>query len=50
MKKVIFLDFDGVMVTDRHLINLTATNSLLRDKYGAIEWNTADVECPSSSW
>lgn len=35
MKKVIFLDFDGVMVTDRHLINLTATNSLLRDKYGA---------------
>ena len=34
MKKIIFLDFDGVMVTDRHLINLTATNSQLRDCYG----------------
>lgn len=35
MKKVLFLDFDGVMVTDRHLMHLTDTRSPLRDEYGA---------------
>ena len=33
--KIIFLDFDGVMVTDRYQAQLTATNSPLRDDYGA---------------
>ena len=33
--KIIFLDFDGVMVTDRYQAQLTATNSQLRDDYGA---------------
>lgn len=35
MKKILFLDFDGVMVTDRYQAQLTATNSQLRDDYGA---------------
>lgn len=35
VKGVIFLDFDGVMVTDRYQAQLTATNSPLRDDYGA---------------
>lgn len=35
MKKVLFLDFDGVMVTDRYQAQLTAINSPLRDEYGA---------------
>ena len=35
MKKILFLDFDGVMVTDRYQAQLTATNSPLRDDYGA---------------
>lgn len=35
MKKVLFLDFDGVMVTDRYQEQLTATNSPLRDEYGS---------------
>lgn len=35
MKKVIFLDFDGVMVTDRYLEELEATNRTLQDNYGA---------------
>ena len=30
-----FLDFDGVMVTDRHQEQLVAINSPLRDEYGA---------------
>ncbi len=30
-----FLDFDGVMVTDRHQEQLVVTNSPLRDEYGA---------------
>ena len=34
-KKILFLDFDGVMVTDRYQEQLTATNSPLRDEYGA---------------
>ena len=33
--KMIFLDFDGVMVTDRYQAQLTAINSPLRDEYGA---------------
>ena len=33
--KILFLDFDGVMVTDRYQAQLTATNSPLRDEYGA---------------
>ena len=32
---ILFLDFDGVMVTDRYQAQLTATNSPLRDDYGA---------------
>ena len=35
MKKILFLDFDGVMVTDRYQAQLMATNSPLRDEYGA---------------
>ena len=35
MRKIIFLDFDGVMVTDRHQSQLMADNSPLRDEYGA---------------
>ena len=34
-KKMLFLDFDGVMVTDRYQAQLMATNSSLRDEYGA---------------
>ena len=33
--KVMFLDFDGVMVTDRYQAQLVATNSPLRDEYGS---------------
>ena len=36
MIKVLFLDFDGVMVTDRYQAQLMATNSPLRDDYGAV--------------
>ena len=36
VKKILFLDFDGVMVTDRHQEYLVATNSPLRDSYGAV--------------
>ena len=32
---ILFLDFDGVMVTDRYQAQLTAVNSPLRDDYGA---------------
>lgn len=35
VKKVLFLDFDGVMVTDRYQEQLMATNSPLRDEYRA---------------
>ena len=41
MRQVIFLDFDGVMVTDRHQEQLTATSSPLRDEFGA----KFDPEC-----
>ena len=34
MRKILFLDFDGVMVTDRHQVQLAATNSPLRDDHG----------------
>ncbi|MBQ8453187.1 MAG: hypothetical protein IJ539_05345 [Prevotella sp.] len=44
MKKVLFLDFDGVMVTDRHLMHLTDTRSPLRDEYGA-KFDPVCVEC-----
>ena len=33
--KIIFLDFDGVMVTDRYQAQLIDSNSPLRDDYGA---------------
>ena len=36
MRKIIFLDFDGVMVTDRHQSQLTASGNPLRDDSGAI--------------
>ena len=35
MKKIVFLDFDGVMVTDRHLMHLTDAKSPLRDECGS---------------
>ena len=41
--KILFLDFDGVMVTDRYQAQLTATNSPLRDDYGA-KFDPACVE------
>ena len=34
MKKILFLDFDGVMVTDRHQAQLMAEGQPLRDSYG----------------
>lgn len=34
-RKVLFLDFDGVMVTDRYQAQLTASDSPLRDSFGA---------------
>lgn len=33
--KILFLDFDGVMVTDRYQAQMMAINSPLRDEYGA---------------
>lgn len=36
VKKILLLDFDGVMVTDRHQSQLMASGSPLRDDYGAI--------------
>ncbi|MBR1464643.1 MAG: hypothetical protein IJ604_14870 [Prevotella sp.] len=44
MKKVLFLDFDGVMVTDRYQTQLMTTNSPLRDEYGA-KFDPVCVEC-----
>jgi len=35
MRKILFIDFDGVMVTDRYLEQLSVANSPLRDEYGA---------------
>jgi len=35
IKMIIFLDFDGVMVTDRYHAQLMATNSPLRDDFGS---------------
>jgi len=35
MRKILFLDFDGVMVTDRYQEHLTAIGQSLRDNYGA---------------
>lgn len=35
LRKVLFLDFDGVMVTDRYQEQMMATYSPLRDDYGA---------------
>jgi len=35
MKNVLFLDFDGVMVTDRYQALLTVTKSSLQDNFGA---------------
>ena len=35
MKKILFLDFDGVMVTDRYQSQLMASGSPLRDEYGS---------------
>jgi len=44
MKKILFLDFDGVMVTDRYQEQLTASNCPLRDYYGA-KFDPVCVEC-----
>lgn len=44
MKKILFLDFDGVLVTDRHLMHLTDTNSPLRDNHGSV-FDPVCVEC-----
>lgn len=41
---ILFLDFDGVMVTDRYQEQLTASNSPLRDEYGA-KFDPECVEC-----
>ena len=35
LRKVLFLDFDGVMVSDRHQGQLTAIGCPLRDRFGA---------------
>lgn len=35
MKKILFLDFDGVMVTDRYQLQLMSSDSPLRDGHGA---------------
>ena len=36
MRKILFLDFDGVMVTDRYQDQLVASDNPIRDDYGAI--------------
>lgn len=41
---IIFLDFDGVMVTNRHQQQLAATNRPLQDEYGAV-FDPACVAC-----
>lgn len=43
-KKILFLDFDGVMVTDRYQIQLMISNSPLRDSYGTM-FDPVCVEC-----
>ena len=35
MRKILFLDFDGVMVMDRYQTQLMASGSPLRDEHGA---------------
>lgn len=35
MKKIIFLDFDGVMVTDKYLTQLMADGYSIEDEYGS---------------
>lgn len=44
MRKILFLDFDGVMVTDKYLEQLSVTNSPLRDEYGA-KFDPVCVDC-----
>ena len=44
MKKIIFLDIDGVLVTDRCQMQLWETNGTLRDEHGAL----FDSECVKS--
>ena len=41
MKKILFLDFDGVLVTDRGQKSQLATGGILRDDHGAL----FDPEC-----
>lgn len=36
MKKIIFLDFDGVLVTDRYQEEQIASGGVLRDSHGAV--------------
>jgi hypothetical protein len=36
MRKILFLDFDGVMVTNRYQDQLVASDNPIRDDYGAI--------------
>lgn len=43
-KKILFLDFDGVMVTDRYQTQLMASNRPLRDSYGVM-FDPVCVEC-----
>lgn len=40
-KKFLFLDFDGVLVTDRYLDRLTASGNPYRDEYGSL----FDIHC-----
>ena len=44
MKKILFLDFDGVLVTDRYQEQLTVSKSPLRDFYGT-KFDPVCVEC-----
>lgn len=43
-KKILFLDFDGVLVTDRYQEQLTISKSPLRDYFGA-KFDPVCVEC-----
>lgn len=44
MKKILFLDFDGVLVTDRGQQSLLSTGGTLRDDHGAL-FDPECVEC-----
>lgn len=44
MKKIIFLDFDGVLVTDRSQMQHWEANGIVRDSHGAL-FDTGCVKC-----